>query len=112
MSNRFMNLVAGPERSCSSTPTKTTGFPAHFFAVAATTGASRVHGGQYDCQKLRTTTLPRSEARLIEPAAPTRGRENGYAGTISSLSTLFAIPFGLFATFQTRRPSSATTTTT
>src|SRR6476619_5142524 len=98
MSKRFMNLVAGPERSCSSTPTKTTGFPAHFFATAETTGASRVHGGQYDCQKLRTTTLPRSDARLTVPGVPTRDRENGYAGTICCLSTFAASPLGLWTT--------------
>ena len=33
MPNRRMNLVAGPLRSCSSTPTKTTSLPAHFFAT-------------------------------------------------------------------------------
>src|SRR4051794_18429677 len=98
MSKRRMNLVAGPERSCSSTPTNTTGFPCHFFATAETTGASRVHGGQYDCQKLRTTTLPRSDCRLTEPGAPTRERENGYAGTIFSWSTELASPFGLCTT--------------
>ena len=77
MSNRRMNLVAGPERSCSSTPTKTTFLPAQRFAAAETTGASCVQGGQYDCQKFRTTTLPRSPARLIFPEAPTSGRLNG-----------------------------------
>ena len=38
--------------------------------------ASCAHGAQYDCQKLRTTTLPRSEARLSVPVVSTRGRVN------------------------------------
>ena len=40
------------------------------FAAAETTGASWVHGGQYDCQKFSTTTFPFSDARLSIPSRP------------------------------------------
>ena len=72
--------------------------------------ASCLHGTQSDCQKLSTTTLPRSEARLSRPLPSTRGRSSSGAATIWPLSTFTRDPGAvLCATSQTSRPSSAST---
>ena len=70
-------------------------------------------GTQVDCQKLTTTTLPRSEARLSRPEPVSRGRSSFGAGTILPLSTLAATPGPFWcARSQTSRPSSARTEAT
>ena len=72
-----MNLRARPRRSCSSTPTKTTSLPRPALRrLGRASGASCVHGAQYDCQKLSTTTLPRSDASESVPGrVDARARE-------------------------------------
>ena len=68
MSKRFMNFARAREILLVDAD-EDDGLPDHCFAAAETTGASRVHGGQYDCQKLSTTTFPRSDARLRRASA-------------------------------------------
>ena len=56
-------------------PRKTTFFALrHWCAAATRVGASCVHGAQYDCQKLTTSTFPRNEMRLSLPLPFTSGR--------------------------------------
>src|SRR4051794_14365977 len=87
MSKRLMNLSAGPRRSCTSMPTKTTPLSRQFRAESASVRASCVQGAQYDCQKLMTVTFPRSEASVMLPLVSTRGRVKSGAATILFWST-------------------------
>src|ERR671936_2037798 len=107
-----MKPRASPEKSSTSTPSNTTPRPRQRFQAASSLGASSLHGPHQEAQKLSTTALPRSDARLRRPRRSSRCRTKfGAAGCLPERISA-ATFLSWCVTFQTSSASRPATSAT